>query len=125
LSDVRSLVVGGRTYRGRDYREHEPEASAEQRMQATWASLENDTSFWPTKPSLMNGLVAAGFTTVLECAVPPLIGLPPDRVTLVAVSGTRAELRSSSINAALPYERIPERPGQVEVADSGQVETED
>jgi SAM-dependent methyltransferase len=109
LSDVRSLVVGGRTYRGRDYREHEPGASAEQRRQATWASLENDTSFWPTKPSLMNGLVAAGFTTVLECIVPPLVGLPPDRVTLVAVPGARVELRSSSINAALPYEPIPER----------------
>jgi predicted nicotinamide N-methyase len=109
LSDVRSLVVGGRTYRGRDYREHEPGASTEQRMQAPWASLENDTSFWPTKPSLMNALVAAGFTTVLECAVPPLVGLPPDRVTLVAVPGARVELRSSSINAALPYEPIPER----------------
>ncbi len=108
LSGVRTVVVGGRTYRGRDYREHEPGATAEQRTRATWASLDNDTSFWPTKPSLMNALVAAGFTTVLECAVPPLVGLPPDRVTLVAVPGARVELRSSSINAALPYELLPE-----------------
>jgi 2-polyprenyl-3-methyl-5-hydroxy-6-metoxy-1,4-benzoquinol methylase len=109
LSDVRSVIVGDRTYRGRDYREHEPNASAEQRRQATWASLENDTSFWPTKPSLLNGLAAAGFTTVLECDVPPLIGLPPDRVTLVAVPGEQIELKSSSINAALAFGPTPER----------------
>jgi hypothetical protein len=110
LSGVRSLVVDGRTYRGRDYREHEPGSSAEQRLQATWASLDNDTSFWPTKPSLLNALVAAGFTTVLECDIPPLAGSPPDRVTFVAVPGERVELESSSINAALPYEPVPERP---------------
>jgi SAM-dependent methyltransferase len=109
LSDLRSHVAGGRTYRGRDYREHEPGASAERREQATWASLDNETSFWPTKPSLLNALVAAGFTTVLECDVPPLVGMPPDRVTLVALPGERVELRSSSINAKLDYEQIPER----------------
>lgn len=109
LSDVRSVIVGEQTYRGRDYREHEPDASAEQRLQATWASLENDTSFWPTKPSLLNGLAAAGFTTVLECDVPPLIGLPPDRVTLVAVAGEQVELKSSSINATLAFGATPER----------------
>ncbi|HEV7528664.1 MAG TPA: class I SAM-dependent methyltransferase [Solirubrobacteraceae bacterium] len=109
LSSVRSLVADGRTYRGRDYREHEPGSSVEQRLQATWASLDNETSFWPTKPSLLNALVAAGFTTVLECDVPPLVGLPPDRVTLVAVAGERVELKSSSIDAALAYEPIPEQ----------------
>jgi hypothetical protein len=110
LSSVRSVVVDGRTYRGRDYREHEPGSSAQQRQQATWASLDNDTSFWPTKPSLLNALVASGFTTVLECDVPPLAGMPPDRVTLVAVPGERVALKSSSINATLPYEAIAEEP---------------
>lgn len=110
LSGVRSITVDGRTYRGRDYREHEPDAPTEQRLQATWASLDNDTSFWPTKPSLLNALVAGGFTTVLEAEVPPLVGMPPDRATLVAVAGESVRLRSSSLNAALPYELVPERP---------------
>jgi hypothetical protein len=110
LSSVRNATIDGRTYRGRDYREHEPGTPAEERLQATWASLDNDTSFWPTKPSLLNALMSAGFTTVLEADVPPLVGMPPDRVTFVAVAGERAELRSSSLNAALAYESVPERP---------------
>jgi len=109
LSDMRTVHVDGRTYRGRDYREHLPEASHEDRLQASWASLSRDTSFWPTKPSLLNALVASGFTTVLECGVPPLIGLPPDRITLVAVPGDPVQLRSSSIQANAVYEPIPER----------------
>jgi 2-polyprenyl-3-methyl-5-hydroxy-6-metoxy-1,4-benzoquinol methylase len=109
LSDIRTVDVDGRTYRGRDYREHQPEASHEDRLHASWASLSRDTSFWPTKPSLLNALVASGFTTVLECTVPPLIGLPPDRVTLVAVPGDPVRLRSSSIQAGVAYEPIPER----------------
>jgi hypothetical protein len=109
LSNVRSLVVNGRTYRGRDYREHDPGSSLEDRLRASWASLDNETSFWLTKPSLLNALVAAGFTTVLECDVPPLPSLPPDRVTLVAVPGERVKLKSSSINSAVAYEPIPER----------------
>lgn len=109
LSGIRNVDVDGRTYRGRDYREHHPEASHEDRLHASWASLSRDTSFWPTKPSLLNALVASGFTTVLECSVPPLIGLPPDRVTLVAVPGDPVRLTSSSIQASTAYEPIPER----------------
>jgi SAM-dependent methyltransferase len=108
LSSIRSIDLDGRTYRGRDYREHRPGSSPEDRLEAAWASLSKETSFWPTKPSLLNALVAAGFTTVLECSVPPLAGLPPDRVTLAAVAGERVELRSSSINAAVPFEAIAE-----------------
>jgi hypothetical protein len=109
LSDIRTVDVDGRTYRGRDYREHQPGASQEERLHASWASLSRDTSFWPTKPSLLNALVASGFTTVLECTVPPLIGLPPDRVTLVAIPGDQVRLKSSSIQASVAYEPIPER----------------
>jgi len=109
LARVRNLTVDGRAYRGRDYREHEPGSSRADRLRASWSSLDNETSFWPTKPSLLNALVVAGFTTVLECGVPRLAGLPPDRVTLVAVHGERVELQSSSINATAGYEPITER----------------
>jgi methyltransferase family protein len=109
LSSLRSIVQDDRTYRGRDYREHEPGSSPELRSKALWASLDNETSFWLTKPSLLNALVATGFTTVMECDVPPVLGLPPDRVTLVAFPGECVELKSSSINSAIPYETIPER----------------
>lgn len=109
LSEMRSVDVNGRTYRGRDYREHEPGSSPQERTEASWASLEKETSFWPTKASLLNALVASGFTTVLECSIPPLAGSPPDRLTLVAVPGKRVELKSSSIKAAVPFEAVPER----------------
>ena len=109
LSSIRTLDVDGRTYRGRDYREHDPASSPEDRLHASWASLSKETSFWPTKPSLLNALVVSGFTTVLECSIPPLPGLPPDRVTLVAVPGEPVELKSSSINATVPSGPVPER----------------
>ncbi|MHB8658425.1 MAG: class I SAM-dependent methyltransferase [Solirubrobacteraceae bacterium] len=109
LSSMREVSRGGRTYRGRDYLEHRPEAGDAERLGSLWASLDNGTSFWPTRPSLLSALVEAGFTSVLECHAPPLIGLPPDRVTLVALGGAQEALRTSTILAEVPYERIPER----------------
>jgi hypothetical protein len=92
LSDMREIEIDGQRYRGRDY----IEAAREQELPgALWASLDNVTSFWPTMPSLVNALRAAGFTTVLE-PLGPWLGWPPDRRVLVAKAGERIRLRSTS-----------------------------
>ena len=108
LSPIHTVQVDGESYRGRSYFEHDPGSLPEQRERAMWASLNNETSFWLTKPSLVNALMRAGFTSVLECLVPPLPGLPPDRVHLAAIAGQRRALLSSSIGADVEYERLAE-----------------
>jgi Methyltransferase domain len=116
LSKVREFEVDGRRYRGRDFVEHAPESTQEERIGSAWASLDNQTSLWLTRPSLTNALMAGGFTSVLECTVPPLPGLPPDRVTLVAKAGERIRLKSSSVLADVAFEALPERSGGDDLA---------
>jgi hypothetical protein len=52
----------GRDYWGFSFLEHLPQATAEQRRNALWSSLEESESFWRTRPSLFNALEAVGFT---------------------------------------------------------------
>jgi len=86
-----------RTYWGRQYQEHSPDSTQEERLKALWSSVDNVESFWPTRPSLYNMLTHAGFTSVYECHVPPEIGKPSDRVTLVAMKGRKENLFSSHV----------------------------
>lgn len=82
----------GKVYWGRPYAEHAPSASAEERAQNLWASLDNAQSFWLTRESLLDALTHAGFTSVLECHVPAEATKPADRITLVAAKGARQTL---------------------------------
>lgn len=54
-----------------------------------WASVGNATSFWFTRPSLLNALAAAGFTSVSEVLSPPVPELAAyrDHVQLLALKG--------------------------------------
>lgn len=88
---ARSFVHGGIEYWGGDFVEHHAAASESERAGSLWASLDNRVSFWFTRPSLYNALAAAGFTSVVECHVPAVIGRPPDRITLAAVKGEKPE----------------------------------
>jgi SAM-dependent methyltransferase len=92
LSGEETYVYEDRPYRGSRYWEHSPEASREQRLQSSWASLDNETSFWLTKQSLLNLLAWSGFTSVYECHVPEEPGKPQDRLTLVALKGLASPL---------------------------------
>jgi SAM-dependent methyltransferase len=100
---------GGHEYRGVTFVEHSPEASAAQRQRSLWASLDNEESFWPTRASLLNALQRAGFSSVLECGVPPM-SAPRDRFTFAAMRGTPVELRSLPPGAE-PAGEVPERSG--------------
>lgn len=107
LRGRRDLAHRGRTYRGLDFVEHSALASGDEREGSRWASLDNDRSFWPTLPSLVNALVDAGFSSVMRVDAPPGGG-PPDRVMLVCRKGTPVALRTVDAPAVAPP-RVPER----------------
>jgi SAM-dependent methyltransferase len=89
----------GRTYCGSVFREHDESATQEQRAQNMWASWDNTTSFWLTRPSLVNLLVDAGFPSVHEIfSSPPRAnesGLERgDRCTLAALKSQVPKVRT-------------------------------
>ena len=79
----------GRKYFGRFFTEHYPGSSANEKQTRLWSSVDNDKSFWFTKPSLLNFLSHTGFTSVYECHNPSTVYGMADRVTLVAIKGKR------------------------------------
>jgi hypothetical protein len=109
MQPARRWTHGGASYSGRLFLEHLPGATADQKRAALWGSLDNDSSCWLTKASLVNLLQAEGFTSVLECRIPYLDTQPDDHVTLIAIKGRHLELRRAPAVNAIPPERWPER----------------
>lgn len=99
----------GKTYWGVTYHEHRPGATTEEKADALWASLDNEQSFWLTRPSLYNLLQDVGFTSVYECRNPPEINQPSDRITLLAVKGEPARVVSTPQVTPIPERRWAER----------------
>lgn len=99
--------ANGIEYRGALYREHDEEASAEEREAVPGASIDNPLSFWFTRPSLFNLLADVGFSSVYQCLNPPAAVHQRDRLTLVAIKGTPVDTLASPNGAA--GGRWPER----------------
>lgn len=99
----------GREYAGKAYTEHALESTAGERLEAVWASLDNPTSLWITRPSLYNLLVDAGFTSVWECHSPRWMGMDEDRLTLLAIKGEKISSLPSA-EGKIPDDRWPEAP---------------
>src|SRR5262249_12702792 len=101
LQPVVSFVYGGEKYWGSVFREHSDDATPEEKARNLWASAENPTSFWFTRPSLVNLLSAAGFSSVYECFIPAHLNFGkhgiehPDRCTFVAVKETVRDVVTS------------------------------
>lgn len=108
LKSEESHVYGEREYSGRRYVEHRPGATAEEREKALWASVDNPTSFWLTRPSLYNLLSDAGFTSAYECYIPEEPEKPADRITILAAKGHRQELISCPLVNAEPFKGLSE-----------------
>lgn len=93
----------GCTYWGTTFIEHAKEATSEQKAKALWSSWGNDESFLFTRPSLVNCLKRAGFSSVYECFNPPHLnfGRPGierlDRCTFVAINSSRVNLQTSPL----------------------------
>jgi SAM-dependent methyltransferase len=64
-----------------------------------WAGVGNEASFTFSRPSLLNALAAAGFSSVHECLNPPHLGRRGvehvNRCTFAAVKGREVELLTS------------------------------
>jgi 2-polyprenyl-3-methyl-5-hydroxy-6-metoxy-1,4-benzoquinol methylase len=86
-----------RRYSGRFFTEHGQGSAPDEKEQRLWSSVDNDKSFWFTKPSLLNFLAHTGFTSVYECHNPSTPQGLADRVTLVAMKGIRRPLLCSPL----------------------------
>jgi len=70
LLPVEPLFYNGREYWGDTFREYADNTPPESIEKANWSSADNPTSFWFTRPSLINLLSDAGFSSVYECFTP-------------------------------------------------------
>ncbi len=97
LAPKRAYTYKGRQYWGRDIREHPSELPESGKLAKLWSSLNNISSTWITKRTLVKLLLRFGFTSVYECYVPLEIGKPRDRVTLVAIKGRPAKVVTNPV----------------------------
>ena len=104
ISTNKSYTYEGQNYRGWSYSEHSSGATEEERLKSLWASLDNEKSFWFSRPSLFNLLLRIGFTSVYTCQNPAVPGLAADRDTLAAVKGNCHELFSPPALKSVSHE---------------------
>ncbi|HMN29857.1 MAG TPA: methyltransferase domain-containing protein [Caldilineaceae bacterium] len=105
----------GKRYWGVSTFEHAADATSEEKLSNLGASLDNERSFWLTRPSLCNILRHVGFTSVYDCRNPMAhlyVGperafkLWGNRITLAAIKGQVQHIDSpgamDEINADWP-----------------------
>jgi 2-polyprenyl-3-methyl-5-hydroxy-6-metoxy-1,4-benzoquinol methylase len=123
LADEASYSWNQKLYWGKYVKEHDPNATSEEKIASVWYSLDNARAFQFTRPSLCNLLRHVGFTSVYECLNPyeynnPSWPLPAqsdghvvirDRITLVAIKGQNQTLLSSPVTEASPEIDRPEK----------------
>lgn len=107
LKSEHSIRWEGRSYSGFAYGEFAADAAPEVKANAKWASLDNDRSFWFTKPSLLNLLRDVGFTSVFEILSPQSLSDYSDRLTFAAIIGER---QISSMSPELAVTAEPDWP---------------
>lgn len=105
----KSYAYQGQEYHGWSYKEHSSKSTEEERLKLLRSSLDNEKSFWLTRPSLFNLLSRAGFTSVYTCQNPVVLMQRKDRDTLVAVKGTQRKLFSIPIENSKPDDLWPEK----------------
>ena len=109
ISDER-VTFEGHNYFGWRYSEYAFEPSSEIQENSRWASINNTKSFWPTKASLVNALVDAGFSTVYECQYPAWNDMPGNRIALIATKKKREKLQDSPSDREVMEEMVEETP---------------
>jgi hypothetical protein len=90
-----SIELDGASYHGHVYGEHDASDSEEAKAKKLWASLDNETSFWFTEPSLLNLFARAGYSSSFEVLTPTMPGNLCDRKTYVAVKGRPVRVLTS------------------------------
>jgi SAM-dependent methyltransferase len=129
LVDEQSAELGGERYSGRGFREFAEGTAASDMLGSVWSSIGNTTSFWFTRPSLLNLLNRVGFSTVYEVASPLVYDYYDratdvrykydDRGTFVAVRGTEARVLISPEVNRMPRRPWPESLGEQLVSSPG------
>ena len=104
------IVYNNEEYRGTLFQEHPKNATEEEKAKRLFYSIDNMTSFWFTRPSLINLLSKTGFSSIYECFNPAHMnfGNPgihhPDHLTFVAIKGKICELITSpTVNGLREY----------------------
>jgi SAM-dependent methyltransferase len=102
LEGRESVEYRGKRYWGSIYREHADGSNQQQRASRGWASWDNTTSFWLTRPSLVNFMLDCGYTSVSECFMAPPHesdrgARSGDRCTFAGLKGSRVQIQ---LNAA-------------------------
>lgn len=109
LKPEHSIRWEGHSYSGFVYREHAPEDTPDAKASKRWASVDNETSFWFTKPSLLNLLRHVGFTSAFEILNPQSFLDYSDRLTFAAIIGERQTSSMSPELASVTETDWPER----------------
>jgi hypothetical protein len=122
ITTNRSYVYKEQEYQGRDFMEHIPGDSQEEKLKHLWSSLDNEKSFWFSRPSLFNLLASAGFSSAYTCQNPAVPGQWLDRDTIVAVKGQNQVLYSTPSVNERAKERWPEQ-SQVGLYPTQQLQT--
>jgi 2-polyprenyl-3-methyl-5-hydroxy-6-metoxy-1,4-benzoquinol methylase len=123
IKSNRTHVYEQQEYHGRVFNEHIPGDTEEEKLKRLWSSLDNENSFWFTRPSLFNLLAYAGFTSAYTCQNPAVPGQWLDRDTIVAIKGQKQNLRSAPSINDRAKELWPEE-SQVGLYPTQQVHTE-
>jgi len=97
-------------YLGWYFTEYVRQPAPAEEESSSWASIGNMRSFWPTKPSLVNALADAGFSSVIEVHYPAMNDMPADRVTLVAFKGRRTQPLVEFSDSSIIGEALDETP---------------
>jgi len=95
-------------YWGHTIREHRPSDTPEVKLKRYWASLDNITSFHLSRTSLFCFLGRLGFTSVYECYIPPEPTKPIDRITLLAIKGSRQKIINAPLMDDIPTDGSPD-----------------
>jgi 2-polyprenyl-3-methyl-5-hydroxy-6-metoxy-1,4-benzoquinol methylase len=105
LSPEEEILFEDNKYWGDHYREHPADAALEEKAKRLWSSIDNETSFWFTRSSLINIISKTGFFSVYECFTPtnfiPTINFrnsgitAHDRCTFVAIKDNDCTINTS------------------------------
>lgn len=100
-----SFMRDGLTYKGCRYQEL---SGRPVDRHVLWSSVGNRWSFLPTRAAALNALAASGFTSALECHLPPVKDSRAERATFVAMRGSHQYLTSIPPSSTVPLGGVPE-----------------
>ncbi|HYG80019.1 MAG TPA: class I SAM-dependent methyltransferase, partial [Pyrinomonadaceae bacterium] len=112
LRPAEAVGYKGKTYHGWRYTEFPPAATREEKDASPLASLDNNESFWLTRPSLWNLIKDVGFTTAYLCVNPAADSAFSDREVLIALKGRPQTIVATPLVNEFPPTEWPEQDGR-------------